>query len=64
LLDEGLGFYRLLVKSGVSARCRQLMGMCHGIEAMPLTCPDITFATASDIASFVGWLEKSRKGNS
>jgi len=64
LLDEGLGFYRLLVKSGVSARCRQLMGMCHGIEAMPLICPDITFATASDIASFVGWLEKSRKGNS
>ncbi len=32
LLDEGIAFYRLLLASGVAARCRQMMGACHGIE--------------------------------
>ena len=53
LRDEGIGFYRLLLDSGVSARCRQVMGTCHGIEIMPAICPDISRSTANDIAGFV-----------
>jgi acetyl esterase len=53
LRDEGIGFYRLLLDSGVSVRCRQLMGTCHGIEILPVICPDIAHSTASDIADFV-----------
>ncbi|HYG07051.1 MAG TPA: alpha/beta hydrolase fold domain-containing protein [Stenotrophomonas sp.] len=53
LRDEGIAFYRLLLQSGVPARCRQLMGTCHGIEILPVVCPDIARATARDIAGFV-----------
>jgi acetyl esterase/lipase len=52
LRDEGIAFYRLLMDSGVSARCRQMMGACHGIEILlPVICPDIARSTASDIAN-------------
>jgi hypothetical protein len=41
------------VNSGVSARCRQMMGACHGIEILlPAICPDIARSTAGDIADF------------
>lgn len=52
LLDEGIAFYRLLLASGVSARCRQMMGACHGIEIFPVICPDIARSTAVDMADF------------
>jgi acetyl esterase len=52
LRDEGIGFYRLLLASGVPARCRQLMGTIHGMEILPVICPDIARATARDIADF------------
>ena len=52
LRDEGISFYRLLINSGVRARCRQLMGTIHGTEVFPITCPDISHNTASDIANF------------
>jgi acetyl esterase len=52
LRDEGIAFYRLLLGSGVSARCRQVMGTCHGTELLPVMCPDISLDTASDIANF------------
>ena len=52
LRDEGIGFYRLLLESGVSARCRQLMGTCHGIEILPVICPDVSRTTAAEIARF------------
>lgn len=52
LRDEGIAFYRLLLGAGVSARCRQVMGTCHGIEILPVICPDIARATAADIADF------------
>jgi acetyl esterase len=52
LRDEGIAFYRLLLDSGVSVRCRQIMGACHGIEILlPVICPDIARSTASDIAN-------------
>jgi acetyl esterase/lipase len=53
LRDEGIAFYRLLMNSGVSERCRQMMGACHGIEILlPAICPYIARSTASDIANF------------
>jgi acetyl esterase/lipase len=52
LRDEGIEFYRLLMRAGVQASCRQVMGTIHGIEGLPIACPDISRATASAIASF------------
>jgi acetyl esterase/lipase len=52
LRDEGINFYRLLLRSGVAARCRQVMGTIHGTEIFPATCPEISGDTAADIARF------------
>ncbi|MGI9284217.1 MAG: alpha/beta hydrolase fold domain-containing protein [Pseudomonadales bacterium] len=52
LRDEGINFYRLLLRAGVSARCRQVMGTIHGTEIFLLSCPDISNDTASDVALF------------
>ena len=52
LRDEGIVFYRLLLKSGVAARCRQVMGTIHGTEIFATCCPDISRDTASDLANF------------
>jgi acetyl esterase/lipase len=52
LRDEGIGFYRLLLDSGVAARGRQVMGTVHGTEILPVICPDISRSTAADIADF------------
>ena len=52
LRDEGIGFYRLLMRAGVAARCRQVMGTVHGIEVYPICCPDISRDTAASIALF------------
>ena len=52
LRDEGIAFYRLLMASGVSARCRQMMGTMHGTEIFPIACPDISHDTARDIVAF------------
>ncbi len=52
LRDEGIEFYRLLVRAGVSAKCRQVMGTIHGTEIFPVCCPDISRATARDIVGF------------
>lgn len=52
LRDEGIGFYRLLIKNGVRARCRQSMGTTHGAEIFAIACPDISRDTARDIAAF------------
>ncbi len=52
LRDEGVEFYRLLLRGGVSARCRQVMGTIHGTEIFPVCCPDISRDTARDLAAF------------
>ncbi len=52
LRDEGINFYRLLMNSGVSARCRQVMGTVHAVEIMPVICPEISRDTARDLAGF------------
>ena len=52
LRDEGVAFYRLLLRAGVGAKCRQIMGTIHGTEIFPVCCPDISRATARDIVGF------------
>lgn len=52
LRDEGLGFYRLLLRAGVPAQARQVMGTIHGTEIFPMTCPEISRETARSIADF------------
>ena len=52
LLDEGIEFYRLLLRAGVSARCVQLMGTIHGSDVFVIACPDISRESAAGIARF------------
>jgi acetyl esterase len=52
LRDEGINFYRLLIRNGVNAKCRQVMGTIHGTEIFPICCPDISRDTARDLAGF------------
>ena len=52
LRDEGIEFYRLLLRAGVAARCRQVMGTSHGTEIMTICCPEISRETAGSIAQF------------
>jgi acetyl esterase/lipase len=52
LRDEGIEFYRLLVRAGVPARCRQVMGTIHGTEIFLSACPDVSRETAVSIAHF------------
>ena len=52
LRDEGIEFYRLLLRAGQPARCRQVMGTIHGTEVFPMTCPEISRDTARDLAAF------------
>ena len=53
LRDEGINFLRLLFKAGVPARGRENLGACHAVEIFPVLCPDVSRATAADIANFV-----------
>ena len=52
LRDEGVNFYRLCLRAGVAARCRQVMGTIHGTEIFSIACPDISHDTARDMAAF------------
>lgn len=52
LRDEGIEFYRALLRAGVPARCRQVMGTTHGIEIFAIACPEISRETAAHIAMF------------
>jgi acetyl esterase len=52
LRDEGINFYRLLMRAGIAARCRQVMGTIHGTEVFAIACPEISRDTARDLAAF------------
>ena len=52
LRDEGIEFYRLLLRANVPARCRQVMGTVHGTEIFAIACPEISRETAASIARF------------
>ena len=51
LRDEGVEFYRLLLRAGQSARCRQVMGTTHAGDNQVLPCTDLALATARDMAA-------------
>lgn len=50
LRDEGVDFYRLLVRAGVQAQCREVKGTVHGTEIFSAACPDISNETAASLA--------------
>ena len=52
LRDEGVNFYRLLIRAGVPTRCREVIGTVHGTEIFPIACPEISRDTAVSIADF------------
>jgi acetyl esterase/lipase len=52
LRDEGIAFYRLLLKAGVPARAHTALGTVHGTEIFAITCPDISREAARAIADF------------
>lgn len=52
LRDEGINFYRLLLRGGVRARCIKIVGTTHAVEILPGACPDISRDTALRIAEF------------
>ena len=52
LRDEGIAFYRTLLRAGVPARCRQVMGAIHVTEIFQMACPDISRETAASLARF------------
>lgn len=52
LRDDGVNFYRLLLRAGVAARGKIVLGTVHGTEAlMMLACPEIGLETAREIAA-------------
>jgi acetyl esterase len=52
LRDEGINFYRLLLRAGVPARGREVLGTMHGTEIFDIACPEISRDTARDLAAF------------
>lgn len=52
LRDEGIEFYRTLLRAGVPARCRQVMGTIHATELFQNACPDVSRDTAASLAHF------------
>src|SRR4029453_15872056 len=49
LRDEGIEFYRLLLRAGVSAQCRVVMGTSHGMDVFAAVLPDGPPQTAASI---------------
>lgn len=52
LRDEGIEFYRLLLRAGVPARGKVMLGTMHGQEIFSIACPDVSADTALSIADF------------
>ncbi len=52
LRDEGIAFFRLLLRAGVPARGREVLGTMHAAELAIVVCPEITHDTARDLAAF------------
>ena len=52
LRDEGIAFYRLLLRANRRAYCREVKGTTHAAEIFPLACPEISRETAGSIVAF------------
>eukprot|EP00511_Aplanochytrium_stocchinoi_P011223 CAMPEP_0204862926 /NCGR_PEP_ID=MMETSP1348-20121228/2932_1 /ASSEMBLY_ACC=CAM_ASM_000700 /TAXON_ID=215587 /ORGANISM="Aplanochytrium stocchinoi, Strain GSBS06" /LENGTH=212 /DNA_ID=CAMNT_0052013103 /DNA_START=32 /DNA_END=670 /DNA_ORIENTATION=- len=53
LRDEGIIFYRRLLKANVPARCREVIGTPHGGDLLARVVPDIALETAQSIGNFL-----------
>jgi acetyl esterase len=53
LRDEGLQYYRALVRAGVSTTGRMVAGTCHGGDILfPAAIPEVHAASIRDVAAF------------
>lgn len=52
LRDEGVEFYRLLLRAEVAAQCRVVMGTAHAMDTAVAVMPDVTRETAASMARF------------
>ena len=51
--DQGLGYYRMLMRAGVSAMCRTVNGTSHAADCLfRQELPDIYLSTIRDIKGF------------
>jgi acetyl esterase len=50
--DEDIELYRLLLRAGVPAGCRQMMGTVHGTEGLAIASPEISRESPASIARF------------
>lgn len=53
LRDEGIDFFRLLLKAGVQAQARTVLGTPHGAELLVHVAPDVSRQTAASIVQFL-----------
>ena len=60
LHDEGVVMYRKLVRAGVQAQCRAVMGTAHAAELFSLL-PEVSRTTAASIATFVRHVRAEKK---
>ena len=51
LMDDGIAFYRLLLKAGVPARGKIVLGTVHATEVVCLPCPDISLDAARELVA-------------
>jgi acetyl esterase len=53
LRDEGLAYFRQLLRAGVEARGRTVLGICHACDViLPADLPNLCAATTDDIRHF------------
>ena len=63
LRDEGLDYYRKLVRAGVPTYCRTVNGTCHaGDLLMPSAIPEVYAASARDLMFFAFSLTAACRG--
>lgn len=51
LMDDGVAFYRLLLRAGVNARAKIVMGTVHATEMFCLPCPEISTDAARELVA-------------
>ena len=50
-MDDGVAFYRLLLRAGVKARAKIVMGTVHATEMFCLPCPEISTDAARELVA-------------
>ena len=59
--DEGLAYYRMLLRAGVDVTGRTVLGACHAADLMfPAQMPDVYAATVTDVRRFAARMAAPR----